>query len=320
MKAIVFGATGFIGSHVTEQLALAGHDTTAIVRSTGDQSFLKGLGISIRQANLLDDDQLRKSISDQAVVFNCLAYRGSGKTLNDYREVEVDLTRRIVEASAQANARRYLQLSSIVVYGTQLPAEPIDETYPPKPELVIDRAGWEREQIVREAGETLGLDTVILQPVSTIGRRDRASFFYRVYQAHVQDRFFIMGGGKARFSCVDTRDIGRAMVWLGEADSRVAGETFLLKGYDTTWLELKQALDKARGVTARTLGIPSGPAMWVGGILERLMSSPPIDRRTVHALSTDRIYNDHKLRRMGFAPRYSLVESVEDALEEKENS
>lgn len=44
LKAIVFGGTGFIGSHVVEQLHLAGHQVTAAVRETSNTSFLESLG------------------------------------------------------------------------------------------------------------------------------------------------------------------------------------------------------------------------------------------------------------------------------------
>ncbi len=47
MKAIVFGSTGFIGSHVVEQLSLAGHQVTAVVRNTSNTEFLESLGVKV---------------------------------------------------------------------------------------------------------------------------------------------------------------------------------------------------------------------------------------------------------------------------------
>jgi nucleoside-diphosphate-sugar epimerase len=233
--------------------------------------------------------------------------------------VEVDLTCQILEGAIQAHVQRYVQLSSIIVYGTPTSPKSINETFPAHPELVIDRAAWEREQMVRTMGSERGLDTVILQPASTIGQRDQGSFFHRIYQAHIQNKFPLIGNGMARFSCVDTRDIGRAMVWLGEADTSVRGETYLLKGYDTSWLELKTALDQARGVVSGAQRLPSWMAFGIAGLLERVMVTPSLDRRTVRALTTDRIYDNRKLRGTGFAPRYQLAESIEEALAEKKN-
>ncbi len=47
MKTVVFGGTGFIGSHVAEQLEISGHEVTAIVRSSSDTQFLSTLGLNI---------------------------------------------------------------------------------------------------------------------------------------------------------------------------------------------------------------------------------------------------------------------------------
>ncbi|MCH7522564.1 MAG: NAD-dependent epimerase/dehydratase family protein, partial [Chloroflexi bacterium] len=45
MKILVTGATGFLGSHIAEQLARDGHAVRVLVRRTSDRSFLPGLEI-----------------------------------------------------------------------------------------------------------------------------------------------------------------------------------------------------------------------------------------------------------------------------------
>jgi dihydroflavonol-4-reductase len=315
MKSVIFGATGFIGSHVAEQLVKAGHEVTAVIRSGSDTRFLKSLGVALQEVNYADTASIEQVIVPGAVVYNCLAYRGTGKSIEDFRTVEVDLTRQIAEAAYRAGARRYIQLSSIIAYGTRIPSTPIDETYPPQPEIPIDRASLEREQVVKQVAAETGLDTVILQPASTIGQRDGFSFFHRILTAHIDNAFPMMNNGQAKFSCIDTRDVGRAMVWLGEAGDEVKGQTYLLKGYDVSWLEIKQALDQARGVTAKIRHISYRPAQALAVIMEALLPNPPLDRRTVHVLTHNRHYDDHKIRSAGFAPRYTdLQDTINTAL------
>ena len=315
MKSIVFGATGFIGSHVAEQLVKAGHEVTAAVRLGSDVHFLKSLGITLQEVNYADSASIEQAITLGAVVYNCLAYRGSGKTIEDFRTVEVDLTRQIAEAAQRVGARRYIQLSSIIAYGTHIPATPIDETSPPQPDIPIDRASLEREQAVKQVAAETGLDVVILQPVSTIGQRDGFSFFHRILTAHIGNAFPMVNNGQARFSCIDTRDVGRAMVWLGEAGVEVKGQTYLLKGYDVSWLEIKQALDQARGVTAKIRHIPYRPAQVMAVIMEVLLPNPPLERRTFHVLTRNRKYDDRKIRSAGFTPYYTdLQDTINTAL------
>ena len=315
MKSIVFGATGFIGSHVAEQLVKAGHEVTAAVRLGSDVHFLKSLGITLQEVNYADSASIEQAITLGAVVYNCLAYRGSGKTIEDFRTVEVDLTRQIAEAAQRVGARRYIQLSSIIAYGTHIPATPIDETSPPQPDIPIDRASLEREQAVKQVAAETGLDVVILQPVSTIGQRDGFSFFHRILGEAALGAFPMVNNGQARFSCIDTRDVGRAMVWLGEAGVEVKGQTYLLKGYDVSWLEIKQALDQARGVTAKIRHIPYRPAQVMAVIMEVLLPNPPLERRTFHVLTRNRKYDDRKIRSAGFTPYYTdLQDTINTAL------
>ena len=253
MKAIVFGATGFIGSHVAEQLALAGHEVLAVLRPTSDTSFLQTLNIQITNIDFENLNEISAVISAGSVVYNCIAYRDRQNDVNRFRQVEIELTKRIAEGAALSRAKRYVQLSSIIVYGSSLPEEPIDETYPPSPELLIDQIALEREEAVRQTASKTGLDYVILQPVSCIGTRARDTLAERLLAAHQQDRFPLIGGGNAKLSLVDVRDVGGAMVWLGETDHGVDQQTYLLKGYDTTWLQVKQELDRIRAKTAGTL-------------------------------------------------------------------
>lgn len=54
--------------------------------------------------------------------------------------------------------------------------------------------------------------TIMLRPASTIGVRHKSSFFARLYATHTSGQY---PNGTVKVSLVDTRDIGRAMAWLG---------------------------------------------------------------------------------------------------------
>ncbi len=316
MKAIVFGGTGFIGSHVVEQLVLAKHSVTVVVRPSSNLKFLKSLGVAVVESDFSNVEDIANYIKGHEVVYNCVANPRIHQSLESSRVVEVELTRKIAQAAAVAKARRFIQLSTIKVYGYDLPKEPIDENYPCKPKYPFEKACLEREQVVQEVAKEAGLDFVILRPASTIGGRDVASFFSTFYKAHKKNSYPIIGNGKARFSCVDTRDIGRAMVWLGDY-KEASGQIFLLKGFDIDWLELKDAFDKALGVKAKVQKLPRGLAMVAGAILEQLTpysKDPLISRLAVESLTTTNLYNDSKLRNIGFSPKYGFEDSVDNAI------
>lgn len=307
MKAIVFGATGFIGGHVVEQLHLAGHQVTAAVRYTSDTSFLEKLGIPIVSIDFSDHTAINKAIEGHEVVYNCTADAKLHSQISLDAPVEIQLTRTLIEAAASQGASRFIQLSTIVIYDFQS-NDPMDESYPNQPEYPIQRLGIEREKIVQEIGRKTGITTIVLRPASTIGPRDKASFFARLYAAHAHGQYPILGDGTAKVSLVDTRDIGRAMVWLGhEVKPESDHNVYLLKGYDTTWEQLKAELDHATGRVAQTLHIPEN-------LTEEQMEAYKLTPFAIKTLMINRLWNDAKIRKLGFETKYTLRESVEAAV------
>ncbi|NGQ95828.1 NAD(P)-dependent oxidoreductase [Brevibacillus sp. SYP-B805] len=307
MKAIVFGSTGFIGSHVVEQLHLAGHQVTTVVRQTSDTSFLQRLGVNVVPIDFSHPQAIGNVINGHDVVYNCTASATLQSPTPLEEEVEIKLTRKLVEAAASQGAARFIQLSTIVIYDFRS-NDPLDESYQSEPEYPIQQVGIERERVVEEAGRQTGITTIILRPASTIGVRDKKSFFARMFTAHAHDQYPMVGQGAAKVSLVDTRDIGRAMVWLGtyrkpDQDNGV----YLLKGFDTTWHDLKQEIDRATGRISRTIDLATD-------LSEEEMRRLQVNPFALKTLSVNRLWNDRKIRTLGFETKYTLTEAVDAAV------
>ncbi|MEH7353482.1 hypothetical protein V7150_07855 [Neobacillus drentensis] len=162
-----------------------------------------------------------------------------------------------------------------------------------------------RERIVEVEGRKARITTIVLRPASTIGVRDKSSFFARLYVTHATDQYPMIGNGAAKVSLVDTRDIGRAMAWLGtyqepENDHSI----FLLKGFDTTWNQLKTAIDNATGKISKTMHLPKN-------LTEEQMIAYKLTPFAVKTFTVNRIWDDNKIRKLGFNTKYSLTDAVE---------
>jgi len=317
LKTVLFGGTGFIGSHVAEQLLAAGHEVKAAVRATSDSRFLQSIGAEVVPVNFADSESLVAVMQGSEVVYNCTAHPRIHETLERLQQVEVELTRTLVRAAAQAGVKRLVQLSTILVYDFNS-SERLNEKSPSSPRYTFQQVCLQRERIVLEEGKRLGLETYILRPPSAIGRRDRASHFSALYRAHKQNKYPMIGSGEAAVSFIDTRDIGRAMEWLGRIESRADDDgIYLAKGFDTTWLGLKQYLDKRLDFNAKIQRVPAGLAHMLAIIMEKFTpysSNPMLVPLSVKFSTTPRLADDGKIRNTGFVPKYSLEETVEDAL------
>ncbi|GED14127.1 NAD-dependent epimerase/dehydratase family protein [Aneurinibacillus migulanus] len=309
MKTIVFGGTGFIGGHVVEQLHLNGHQVTAAVRDTSNTTFLESLGIHVVNVDFSDSTALRKVIEGHEVVYNCTADAKLHTKISLDAPVEIQLTRALVEAAASCGVSRFIQLSTIVIYDFQS-NEPIDESYSSQPEYPIQSLGIEREKIIEEAGRKHGITTIILRPASTIGARDVSSFFARLFMAHANDQYPMIGNGAATVSLVDTRDIGRAMVWLGtyqkpEQDNGI----YLLKGFDTTWNQLKTEIDCVAGKISKVIHLPET-------ITDKQLIEYKLTPFAMKTFTVNRLWNDNKIRNLGFHTKYSLTNAVKSAVKD----
>ncbi|MGD8189643.1 NAD-dependent epimerase/dehydratase family protein [Brevibacillus ginsengisoli] len=307
MKAVVFGGSGFIGGHVVEQLKLAGHQVTAVVRETSNTQFLENLGVKVLRINYSVPDAIGQTMIGQDVVYNCTAEAKLGTPILLEADVEIHLTRKLIEAAASQGINRFIQLSTIVVYDFRS-NEPIDESYVTQPEFPIQELGIARERIVEEIGRKHGMTTIILRPASTIGTRDKKSFFARLFLAHASDQYPMIDEGDTQITLVDTRDIGRAMVWLGIYKKPVNDNgIYLLKGFDTTWGQLKREIDRFSGRIAQTVDIPAT-------LTDEQMAAYHLNRFAHKTFTVNRIWDDSKIRSLGFNTRYSLDEAVEVAV------
>ncbi|HBI46307.1 MAG TPA: epimerase, partial [Planctomycetales bacterium] len=73
---VITGATGLLGSHIAEQLVLHGEKVRAVVRPSGDTTFLKTLGAELVVGDFNDLDFLQRALGGADVVYHCAARVG----------------------------------------------------------------------------------------------------------------------------------------------------------------------------------------------------------------------------------------------------
>ncbi|MDN2453663.1 NAD-dependent epimerase/dehydratase family protein [Lactobacillus sp. UCMA15818] len=294
MKVVVFGASGFIGSHVVSSLFQAKHNVTAVVRPTSNASFLEEQGIHVVRVNYNDLSQISAAMKSQDIVYNCTA---STKALskNGGNAIEISLTKVLVDVALNEGVHHFVQLSSITIYGFEKEGI-IDEDYQPLIKTPTQILQQEREKVVINAGKTKKMVTTIVRPASTIGERGEHSFFAKMFELNQTGEFPIVGRGAARTSFIDTRDIGQAMTLIGE--KKLAG-IYLVKGFDATWIQVKNTMDNIMGQKTNYKHIPE------------TTDKQNMQSYEYKTFATTRVWNDLQIREQGFYPRYSLQQAAE---------
>src|SRR4051794_12529608 len=98
MRYLVTGATGFIGSHVAEMLVQRGEQVCTIARPQSDTEFLDALGVGVQRGDLTDPALIRKLVLDVDGIIHCAARLGDWGPVEDYRAVNVEALRVMLEA------------------------------------------------------------------------------------------------------------------------------------------------------------------------------------------------------------------------------
>src|SRR5262249_16781291 len=126
----ITGATGLVGGHAVEEAMKRGHRVRALARPTSDTRWLERWGAERIGGDLEDAKALRAGVQGADWVFNCAAKVGDWGTLDEFRRLNVEALRLLLEAASDARVDRFVQVSSLGVYegrdhyGT-------DETVPP---------------------------------------------------------------------------------------------------------------------------------------------------------------------------------------------
>src|SRR5437588_4925918 len=126
----VTGATGLVGSHAVEEALRRGHRVRALVRASSDTRWLDSWGVEKVQGDLADADALRRGVEGADWVFNCAAKVGDWGTLEEFRRLNVEAFRLLLDAAAEARVARFVHVSSLGVYEAR-DHHGTDETIPP---------------------------------------------------------------------------------------------------------------------------------------------------------------------------------------------
>ena len=318
MKTVlVLGGTGFIGSHVVEALRNAGCEVRCPVRPKvrfmANSTFLEGLGVELVEFENYTSPGLMTLMKNIDVVYNCIADVRLNQSLDEYRKTQVELTRTLAIASAKQPGIRFVQLSTIEVYG-ETPETVISEDYPCKPVFEFQQSVYEREQVLEQVSKETGLEYVIARPASTFGRRYRLMKF--MLDAHQKGRFPLIGDGQHKMSMVDTRDIGRAMVLLGSHPGAV-NHVFHICGYEASMMDLKKAIDDISGRATKVQKLPIPIAKFVARCMELFTPKskvPTLSRFAVHSITSHNRFDASRIGNLGFVAKFSLMDTVENIL------
>jgi nucleoside-diphosphate-sugar epimerase len=207
-KAIITGASGFVGSRLRDALLDAGADVIAIRRASSPEPK-RGRSVV---ADYDDRSGLEKLMRDEKpdFVFH-VAGATKGVTYDDFQRANVMPTQHLFEALAEAHPEvgRFLLVSSLAAYGPSTPDQPLDASSARRPIEHYGRSKAEAEELLEGANGGSPAWTVI-RPAGVYGPGD--GDYFNLFREASKGRNVFFGNRKRWFSAVYVDDCVRAIV------------------------------------------------------------------------------------------------------------
>jgi nucleoside-diphosphate-sugar epimerase len=151
VRALVTGATGFLGSHLVERLVSEGIETICLVLPDDDLRWIGDLDVEFMRGDCTDRDSLRPALDRAPDLIFHLAGTANAATEELYHRVNTTGTKNLVELclEREMDLRRFVFSSSASVMGPSNGADPLREDDGVRPTTAYGRSKVAAEQQVR---------------------------------------------------------------------------------------------------------------------------------------------------------------------------
>lgn len=292
MKALVTGATGFVGWHLVKVLSEHGHTVRAFVRPGSKVEELERFSPEIRRGELAERDVLRQALDGCDAVFHLAGrLRFWEKHPQRVLQANVEGTRHVLAALEGTDCGRLVLMSDECTVGREPDDRPATESTPFNLHHLDDpyiRSKVHAERLVQDVVRRGGLDAVVVNPGLCFGSHDHrpspgGTLVLRFLAGRL--RWRLSGGFFA--ASVDDVALGALRAWeRGET-----GQRYLLGTRDLPFEEMLRLLSLVSGLPIPRRRLPFRVALLAARFGEvwgrTLLGDPPaLSRSMLHRMAT----------------------------------
>jgi len=278
MKALVTGATGFVGAAVVRALIKSGVEVRVLARRDSDFTNLQSFRIDGAYGDLRDKESLRNALAGCQQLYHVAAhYALWAKDPSIFYAVNVAGTTNLMEAAREVGTERIVYCSTIGAIGLPPEGGPGTENTPVSLSQMAGhykRSKFLAEQeVLRLARE--GLPVVIVNPSAPVGEGDvKPTPTGKMIVEFMKGRMpaYIETG----MNIVDVDDVATGHL-LAMQKGRI-GERYILGCKNLMLREVFEILSKLTGIKAPTIKLPRSavlPLAYLNQWLANLTGRPP---------------------------------------------
>ena len=320
--ALVTGANGFIGSHLSVALTKKGFKVYALQRSASSKNveynqLVKDGTITVIRGDVttIDTDTLPKV----NYIFHIAGKVSVWGKLDEFKKINLGGTSNLLNYAKTCPLKCFTYLSSVAVYGFY-GYKNIPENGEKKPfKNPYSLSKLETENYVKDFASKNGMPFVIIRPGNVYGEYDYTSS-YQIYTRVKKQKMMISAGGKYESCFVYVGNLVEAIIHTAinenchNTDYNVSDNNDTLKQYLTD-------VANAFGVKPKFTNFPKpfakATACLVEGIyhLFFIKKAPLITRFSVYQNCTDYSFSIDKLLKAGYLPKITKQEGIKRTVE-----
>lgn len=320
-RCLVTGATGLVGSHVAEAFRNKGAEVMALVREGTDGALLESLGVRIVRGNLNDVAAVKEATIGVDTVVHCAAKVGDWGPIDEYRTVNVEGLRNLLEAVRRNSLHRFVHLSSLGAYAAR-DHYGTDETEP-LPKRHVDgytQSKVEAEQLALQYQRDHGVPVVVLRPGFIYGPRDR-TVLPRLLGLLAKGQVMYLGDGSQAMNTIFVGNLMDAIMLAAENPLAVGQVYNLTDGEAVSKRRFMESVADLAGLERPKRSVPLPVAKIAAFFMEgiaRLVGAkeaPRITQARIKFLGLNLDFSIAKARReLGYQPRVKFDDALEETI------
>ena len=312
MTTLVTGASGFVGGQLIRRLQREGYRVRAFARPVPSADALRQQGFEVSTGDIRDAQAIDRAMAGCDTVFHVAAlYRSDNVADQEFRDVNVEGTRHVLDAAQRQGVRRVVHVSTAGVHG-HIANPPADETYSFGPRDAYQQSKLDGELLAQRYFAN-GLAGAIVRPVGIYGPGDTR--FLKLFKAIQRGYFVMLGDGQTLYHMTYIDDLVDGMLLCAQRPE-APGQAFIIGGGDVVTIgELARRIAQALGVSQPRWRMPLWPFEAAAPICQRVCRAisvePPLYPRRLEFFTDDRAFSIDKAKRLlGYRPTIGLDEGI----------
>jgi len=319
---LITGATGFVGGHLAEACASREDKVRAIARAGSDVSLLDRIGAEIIRGDIMDGQVVREAVDGANVILHCAAKVGDQGSVDDYRAINVEALRGLLEACKGKPLSRFVHMSSLGVYEARHHFGTDESESLPDTHLdAYSQTKVEADRLAFEYQRKHNVPVVVLRPGFVYGPRDR-TVLPKLIKRMTNSKVHYLGGDRRALNTIYIGNLIEA-VFLAVEKSGAVGQVYNLTD--------GEVVSKRRFFEAVSDGmeLPRSKQMlprWLAGIVVRLLErqmrravargrQPILTPAQFKFLLLNLDFSIEKAKReLGYNPRFSFDQGMRETL------